>query len=80
MEFVGGGGEDHRSINFLCELLLQFSFSFGSDEKEIVKKPVCIAADVFQSIPELLESLLRLPNERNVPIEITQLARLCWFS
>jgi hypothetical protein len=43
---------------------------------KIVKKPVCIAADVFQSIPELLESLLRLPSERNVPIEITQLARL----
>jgi hypothetical protein len=78
--YAGGGGEDFRSVQFICELLLQFSFASdelkSSPSYQGLFDQVCVCSDTLRTFPELLEDLTSLPKERSVPEEIIRIAVL----
>jgi hypothetical protein len=78
--YAGGGGEDFRSVYFICELLLQFSFTSdelkSSPSYQGLFDQVCICPDTLRTVLELLQDLTTLPKERNVPEEIIHIVVL----
>jgi hypothetical protein len=75
--YAGGGGEDFRSMKYICEFLLQLTFCDsdlrdGRCYKELWMCSVFVSLGVLRSLREVLQEVSNLPKERNVPTEITR--------
>ncbi len=75
VETMGGGGRDFELLQLLLELLIQLSFYYESNLS---------LREAYEEVPDLrasdiLQKLLALPIERNVPVESKQCATLLLF-
>jgi hypothetical protein len=64
--YTGGGGKDLLTIENILELLLQLSFI--SDDENILN--FTFNTNPHYNVKELLEKLINLPIERNLPYEV----------
>eukprot|EP01040_Poterioochromonas_malhamensis_P013571 gene13571-14939_t len=72
VETMGGGGRDFELLQLLLELLIQLSFYYENDSS---------LQEAYERVPDLnatdiLQRLLALPVERNVPVESKHCAAL----
>jgi hypothetical protein len=79
--YAGGGGEDFRSMEYICEFLLQLALCdcglrAGPFYKSLWTSRVFVSLGIVRSLREVLQEVSSLPKERNIPTEINRLVGL----